>query len=101
MVPNQLLPEVFPVDQSLSQLFPNNTRIDIHICRLQAEQGEGVFLQGRPVCTQDNKALIWSSKKGHPVKRLLPKKNYSQRHLGFCIPKTNGDGDYYKTFRYT
>jgi len=45
--------------------------------------------------------LIWSSKNGHPVKRLLPKENYSQKYLGFCIPKTNGDGDYYKTFRYT
>ena len=44
--------------------------------------------------------LIWSSKNGHPVKRLLPKENYSQKHLDFCIPKTNGDGDYYKTFRY-
>ena len=45
--------------------------------------------------------LIWSSKNGHPVKRLLPKKIYSQKHLGFYIPKTNGDGDYYKTFQYT
>ena len=45
--------------------------------------------------------MIWSSKNGHPVKRLLPKKNYSQKHLGFCIPKMNGDGDCYKTFRYT
>ena len=44
--------------------------------------------------------LIWSSKNGHPVKRLLPKKIYSQKHLGFYIPKTNGDGDYYKTFQY-
>ena len=44
--------------------------------------------------------VIWSSKNGHPVKRLLPKKNYSQKHLGFCIPKMNGDGDCYKTFRY-
>ena len=47
------------------------------------------------------KILIWSSKNGHPVKRLLPKKNYSQKHLGFYIPKTNGDDGYYKTFRYT
>lgn len=45
--------------------------------------------------------MIWSSKNGHPVKRLLPKKNYAQKYLGFYIPKTNGDGDYYKTFRYT
>jgi len=45
--------------------------------------------------------LIWSSKNGHPVKRLLPKKNYSQKHLGFCIPKMNGDGGCYKTFQYT
>ena len=45
--------------------------------------------------------VIWSSKNGHPVKRLLPKENYSQKHLDFCIPKTNGDGGYYKTFRYT
>ena len=45
--------------------------------------------------------VIWSSKNGHPVKRLLPNKNYTQKHLGFYIPKTNGDGDYYKTFRYT
>jgi len=28
----------------------------------------------------------------------LPKKNYSQKHLGFCIPKMNGDGDCYKHF---
>jgi len=45
--------------------------------------------------------MIWSSKNGHPVKQLLPKKNYSQKHLGFCIPKMNGGGDCYKTFRYT
>ncbi len=44
--------------------------------------------------------LVWSSKKGHSVKRLLPKENYSQKHLGFYIPKTNGDDDYYKTFQY-
>jgi len=45
--------------------------------------------------------LIWSSKNGHPVKRLLPKKNFSQKHLGFYNPKMNGDGDCYKTFQYT
>ncbi len=45
--------------------------------------------------------LIWSSKNGHPFKRLLPKKNYSQKHLGFYNPKMNGDGDCYKTFQYT
>jgi len=45
--------------------------------------------------------MIWSSKNRHPVKRLLPSKNYSQKHLGFYNPKMNGDGDCYKTFQYT
>jgi hypothetical protein len=27
--------------------------------------------------------LMWSSKNVHSVKRLLPKKNYFQKHLGF------------------
>jgi hypothetical protein len=39
--------------------------------------------------------VIWSSKNGHPVKRLLPKKNYSQKHLGVYIPETSEDSELY------
>jgi len=61
---------------------------DTHVCRKICIERKG-------------RTLIWSSKNGHPVKRLLPKENYSQKHLGFCIPKMNGVGGCYKTFRYT
>jgi len=64
--------------------------------------GKGVRMTLPQFYRQQNTSyvLIWSSKNGHPVKRLLPKKNYSQKHLGCCILKTNGDDYCYNTFQY-
>jgi len=87
--------------QKRMEYYAKETGLTVSCHRLRHTMATQLLNADAMLATVQELMVIWSSKNGHPVKRLLPNKNYTQKHLGFYIPKTNGDGDYYKTFRYT